>query len=47
MNGCERISAALTGEKTDKVPVMLHNFMNPAREYGIMKIRNVCCIFTL
>jgi len=35
MNGYERISAALKGEKTDKVPVMLHNFMMAAREHGI------------
>lgn len=35
MNGYERISAALKGEKPDKVPVMLHNFMMAAREYGV------------
>jgi uroporphyrinogen decarboxylase len=35
MNGHERISAALRGEKPDKVPVMLHNFMMAAEEYGI------------
>ncbi len=35
MNGHERISAALRGEKTDKVPVMLHNFMMAAREHGV------------
>ena len=35
MNGYERISAALKGEPTDKVPVMLHNFLMAAREYGI------------
>ena len=35
MNGHERISAALKGEKTDKVPVMLHNFMMAAWEHGI------------
>jgi len=35
MNGYERISAALRGEKPDKVPVMLHNFMMAAKEYGI------------
>ena len=34
MNGYERISAALRGEKPDKVPVMLHNFMMAAREHG-------------
>jgi uroporphyrinogen decarboxylase len=35
MNGYERISAALKGEKPDKVPVMLHNFMMAAREHNI------------
>jgi len=35
MNGYQRINAALKGEKTDKVPVMLHNFMMAAREYGV------------
>ena len=35
MNGFERISAALKGEKPDKVPIMLHNFMLAARESGI------------
>jgi MtaA/CmuA family methyltransferase len=35
MNGHERITAALNGEKPDKVPVMLHNFMLAAREHGI------------
>jgi uroporphyrinogen decarboxylase len=35
MNGYERITAALRGEKPDKVPVMLHNFMMAAREHGI------------
>jgi uroporphyrinogen decarboxylase len=35
MNGYERINAALNGEKPDKVPVMLHNFMLAAREYNI------------
>jgi uroporphyrinogen decarboxylase len=35
MNGYERITAALNGEKPDKVPVMLHNFMLAAREHGI------------
>lgn len=35
MNGHERISAALKGEKPDKVPVMLHNFMMAAREHGV------------
>lgn len=35
MNGYERISAALRGEKPDKVPVMLHNFMMAAREHRV------------
>lgn len=35
MNGYERISAVLKGEKPDKVPVMLHNFMLAAREHKI------------
>jgi uroporphyrinogen decarboxylase len=35
MNGYERISAALNGERPDKIPVMLHNFMLAAREHGI------------
>jgi uroporphyrinogen-III decarboxylase len=35
MNGYERISAALKGEKPDKIPVMLHNFMMAAREHGV------------
>ena len=35
MNGHERISAALKGEKPDKVPVMLHNFLMAAREHGV------------
>ncbi len=35
MNGHERIGAALKGEWPDKRPVMLHNFMMAAREYGI------------
>ena len=35
MNGYERITAALKGEKPDKIPVMLHNFMMAAREHGI------------
>ena len=34
MNGHERIVAALKGEKPDKTPVMLHNFMMAARENG-------------
>jgi uroporphyrinogen decarboxylase len=35
MNGYERIQAALNGKPTDKIPVMLHNFMMAANEYGI------------
>ncbi|MCK9412547.1 MAG: uroporphyrinogen decarboxylase family protein [Prolixibacteraceae bacterium] len=35
MNGYERICAALKGEKPDKTPIMLHNFMLAAREHGI------------
>lgn len=35
MNGYERIQAALKNEPTDKVPVMLHNFMMAAREIGV------------
>lgn len=42
MNGYERICAALKGEKPDKVPVMLHNFLMAAREHGVTmeKYRN-------
>ena len=35
MNGHQRISAALKGEETDKTPIMLHNFLLAAREYGV------------
>ena len=35
MNGYERITAALRGERPDRVPVMLHNFMTAAREAGV------------
>lgn len=35
MNGYKRINAALRGEKPDKVPVMLHNFMMAAKEHGV------------
>ena len=35
MNGYERINAAIQGLKPDKIPVMLHNFMVAAKEYGI------------
>jgi uroporphyrinogen decarboxylase len=34
MNGYQRISAALRGERPDRVPVMLHDFMRAAREAG-------------
>jgi len=35
MNGYERITAALAGKLVDTTPVMLHNFMMAAREYGV------------
>ncbi len=35
MNGFERINAALNGERPDKVPVMLHNFMAAAQEMNV------------
>lgn len=35
MNGYERITAALSGKKPDKIPVMLHNFLMAAKEYGV------------
>ena len=35
MNGYERIKAALAGKETDKIPVMLHNFMMAAKEAGL------------
>jgi uroporphyrinogen decarboxylase len=35
MNGYERISAALKGEKPDTTPIMLHNFMMAAKEAGV------------
>ncbi|MFN8091755.1 MAG: uroporphyrinogen decarboxylase family protein [Vicinamibacteria bacterium] len=35
MNGHDRVAAALRGEKPDRVPVMLHNFMMAAREAGL------------
>jgi MtaA/CmuA family methyltransferase len=35
MTGLERIMAALDGRRPDKVPVMLHNFMHAAREFGV------------
>ncbi len=35
MNGKQRIDAALKGEWPDKRPVLLHNFLMAAREYGV------------
>lgn len=35
MNGYQRIKAALGGERPDRTPVMLHNFMMAAREAGL------------
>lgn len=35
MNGRQRIEAALRGDRPDRVPVMLHNFMMAAAEAGI------------
>lgn len=35
MNGYQRITAALKGEKPDKIPIMLHNFMPVAKEAGL------------
>lgn len=35
MNGNQRINAALKGLKPDKTPVMLHNFMMAAKEFGV------------
>lgn len=35
MTGYERVASALAGRRRDKVPVMLHNFMMAAREFGI------------
>jgi uroporphyrinogen decarboxylase len=35
MNGYQRISAAMRGERADTVPIMLHNFMMAAREAGV------------
>jgi uroporphyrinogen decarboxylase len=34
MNGYQRVAAAFAGERSDRVPVMLHNFMMAAREAG-------------
>lgn len=35
MNGYQRINSALQGVKPDKTPIMLHNFMMAAREFGV------------
>jgi uroporphyrinogen decarboxylase len=35
VNGRERVLAALRGERPDRVPVMLHNFLMAARENGV------------
>lgn len=35
MTGYERIKAALAGRETDKIPIMLHNFMMVAKEAGL------------
>lgn len=35
MNGKQRIDAVLKGEWPDKRPVLLHNFMMAAKEYGV------------
>ena len=35
MNGYQRITAALSGDFPNKVPVMLHNFMMAACEAGL------------
>jgi MtaA/CmuA family methyltransferase len=42
MNGYERTWAALRGQPVDKIPIMLHNFMMAAREFGVTmeKFRN-------
>jgi len=39
MNGYERIKSALAGKPTDKIPVMLHNFMMAAKEAGLTRAR--------
>jgi len=39
MNGRQRIAAALRGERADRVPIMLHNFMMAAREAGFSQGR--------
>jgi uroporphyrinogen decarboxylase len=35
LNGRQRIEAALRGQRPDRPPVMLHNFMHAAREAGV------------
>jgi uroporphyrinogen decarboxylase len=35
MTSKERIQNTLAGRQTDRIPVMLHNFMMAAREYGV------------
>jgi MtaA/CmuA family methyltransferase len=35
MNGYQRIQAALNGDKTDKIPIMLHNFWMATEEAGV------------
>ncbi len=35
MNGRQRIESVLAGERPDRPPVMLHNFMHAAREAGV------------
>jgi len=35
MNGKQRVDASLRGEWPDKVPVLLHNFLMAAKEYGV------------
>jgi uroporphyrinogen decarboxylase len=39
MNGHQRIRAALSGGRPDRVPVMLHNFLLAAREAGVSQRR--------
>ena len=35
MTGYERIHNAINGKQTDKIPIMLHNFMMAAEEHGV------------
>lgn len=39
MNGYQRINAALKNQPTDKIPVLLHNFMLAAREAGVSMVK--------